>query len=193
MTLPPLATAADLAARYEIDIPAGSPVEGRINQLLKDASAAIRRYARAQQISFVADDTQVLTAPGGRRLVLPQRPAVVDAEHPVTVKIDGTVVTGWRFDGRQSLIRDAGWFTRYDPWYSSTGTVEVTYSHGYQEVPDDVVGIACAAVWRAQSNPDALRSETIGDWSYQKATETLSGAVGLTEPEIALLQQAFAR
>jgi hypothetical protein len=50
--------------------------------------------------------------------------------------------------------------------------VRVTYSHGYQEIPDEIAGICLDLAAATLSNPNRLRSETVGGESVTHTVET---------------------
>ncbi|MFG2826110.1 hypothetical protein ACGFWI_01285 [Streptomyces sp. NPDC048434] len=184
MALPPLATTADLAA-------GGATVTGpAATMALRRASARVRKYTR-QDFTLIEGDTITL-AGGGRVLALPQRPLIVDASHPLTVtELSG--MTGIELEcveGRD-YTRLGAELTRGEPWYQPTRLmgwpwnrpsgvwaprVRVTYSHGYTEVPDDVVDIVLDLAVMNLSNPQALREEAIDDYRRVFASETIGGA-----------------
>ncbi|MCO6011418.1 hypothetical protein NE236_41360 [Actinoallomurus purpureus] len=180
----PLATVEQLTARLR------QPLDTtEATQALTDASGLVRAIAR-QTISFVAGDTVILVG-GDRTLTLPQRPAVVDDAHPLTVVERGV------FGGEdipmvehRDFERVGNVLTRGYPWYWTNNTrlmgwpynrplgvwgprVQVTYSHGYQTIPDDVIAIVLDVAQVLWSNPDGLRSKTVGGYSETYATETL--------------------
>lgn len=184
MALPPLATAADLGT-------AGSTASGaQIDLALRRASARVRRYT-GQDISFVANET--IEVPGGGRVLrVPQRPLVVDDTYPLTVVevgefggTDFTAVEGRDFTRLgneltrgypwQAPTRLMGW-----PWNRPQGVwapkVRLTYSHGYTEVPDDIVDIVLDLATMNLSNPENLRTVSIDDYSRTYAAETIGGA-----------------
>jgi hypothetical protein len=155
---------------------------------LRVASAAIRRETR-QTLTFVADDTVVLEG-GERVLALPQRPVVVDDDHPLTVVEipDGTGIEVPAVENRDfirqgselrrgeplyDLSRYAGW-----PFHRPLGIwadrVRVTYSHGFQEaeVPDELVGVCLDLAAATLANPRRLRSEAAGATSVTYTVET---------------------
>lgn len=188
MALPPLATAADLEAAMRLDT--GSLPAAQADLALRRASARVRAYTR-QDITLVEDDT--IDMPGGERvLVVPQRPLVVDATHPLTV-----VEVGVPGGVETTLVEDTDFtrlgneLTRGYPWYAPTRTmgwpwrqqqgvwaptVRLTYSHGYAEVPDDIVDIVLDLASMNLSNPENLRSVAIDDYSRTFASETIGNA-----------------
>lgn len=184
MTLPPLATAADLAAA------GATGADEAMDLALRRASARVRRYTR-QDITWVAGETVEL--PGGERVLrLPQYPLVVDDANPLTVLeladlsgIEWTALEGRDYSRlgneltrgypRQDPTRLMGW-----PWNRAQGVwapkVRVTYSHGYTEVPDDIVDIVVDLAVMNLTNPGNLREVAIDDYRQVYASETIGGA-----------------
>lgn len=161
MALEPLATVDDLEARgltvdaSETDI---------VGVYLGVASAAVREAA-GTAISRTTS-TVMLEGAHGQWLTLPGAPIEsVDA-----VSVDGRAVTGWRLvSGRLWLA--SGW-SGCDP-----SEVEVTYTHGLVDVPEDIVDLVCRmtaaalVVYRSEDGGTGLAadkeitSERLGDWS----------------------------
>ncbi|MDT7847196.1 hypothetical protein [Streptomyces justiciae] len=197
MALPYLATVEELMA-----YPGPKPASDAEAQLvLRLASGAIRNRTK-QTISFVADDTVTLTG-GERVLALPQRPLFVDADHPLTVVeiVDGSGLEVPAVEGRDFVImgselhrgeswpasRLMGWPRRW-PTGIWADRVRVTYSHGHQEIPDDIVGICLDLAAATVSNPNRLRSETAGQTSVVHTVETF-GTGSLTSDHEKLLRK----
>jgi hypothetical protein len=184
----PLATVQQLANRLQrasLDEAQTAAAE----QDLVDASGLVRAIAH-QTISFVADDTVYLTG-GDRRLKLPQRPVVIDAEHPLTVVEIGLYGAQdfLMVEHRDYEVINAEELERAYPWYwASTRLmgwpynrnrgvwapkVRVTYSHGWTTIPDDIVAIVLDVAQVLMANPKGLRSKTVGGYSETYALETL--------------------
>lgn len=161
MALAPLATVADLEARgLTVDVSETAVV----GVYLGVASAAVREAAG----TAISRTTSTLTVEGGagQWLTLPGVPIVsVDA-----VTVDGRTVTDWRLrSGR--LWRAAGW-TGCEP-----SEIEVTYTHGLVDVPEDIVDLVCRmaaaalVAYRAEDGGAGLAatkevtSERLGDWA----------------------------
>lgn len=185
MSPTPLATQADLEDALQRSL---DPSQAAF--ALRRASARVRKYTR-QEITLVENDT--ITLPGnGRILRLPQRPLVLDDTHLLTVvELFGiTDVEYAALEGRDytrigtELTRGEAWWapTRLMgwPWLRPQGVwaqrVRVTYSHGYTEVPDDIVDVVCDLAAMNLTNPQGLRSESIDDYSRTFASETIGGA-----------------
>lgn len=184
MALPPLATAADLAA-------AGATGSDEAMELaLRRASGRVRRYTR-QDFTFVADDTVEL-AGGERVLRLPQYPLVVDDGHLLTVaEVADFGGVEWTAIEDRDYTRLGNELTRGYPWQAPTRLmgwpwnrpqgiwaprVRVTYSHGYGEVPDDVVDVVLDLATMNLSNPGNLREVAIDDYRQVFASESIGGA-----------------
>ncbi len=174
----PLAVDQDLKDRLGRDLTAAEAA--RSPALLKDASAKIRSYTK-QQFTKVEGDVIVLR-PVGSHLRLPQRPVLsVD----VIVAVGGaglpdvTVPPGcWQWDGVDLVelwpLNPDVWLSLPTDWaqYGQWGpdTYRVTYDHGYETIPDDVVAVCCTMVLRTLTSPtstEGLVSESIGQYNYQ--------------------------
>lgn len=185
-SLPPLATQDDLEAVI------GPLPDATAAMALRRASARVRRYT-GQTLTFVENDTFLIPG-GGRLLYLPQRPVVVDEQHPLTV-IELYGMTNEEFpaiEGRD-YTRVGIELTRGEPWWVPTrlmgwprmrqqgiwaDRVRGEYSHGYQdgELPDDILDVVLDLASMNCSNPQGLRQESIDDYSRTFAAETIGGA-----------------
>lgn len=168
-----LATREDIEARLGRDLTDAEA--GRADALLADASAMIRAYT-GQDFAVVVDDEITLRGPGGT-IRLPQRP-VTAVSSVVAVGGDGApdvTLIDWIWDGIDQVRVGSGSYVINLPavWWDDDGypgTYRVTYSHGYAEVPADVVAVVCGMVTRTLTAPTmagGVRSETIGPYSYQ--------------------------
>ncbi|MGW4784227.1 hypothetical protein [Streptomyces sp. NPDC004230] len=188
MALPPLATAADLQAA------GATGTDEALDLALRRASARVRRYTR-QDITFVDNDT--VTLPGGEKVLrVPQYPLVVDGTHPLTV-VEVADFSGieWEALENRDYSRIGNELTRGYPWQAPTRLmgwpwnraqgiwapkVRVTYSHGYSEVPEDIVDIVLDLATMNLSNPENLRQVGIDDYQRTFASETI-GSAALTK------------
>lgn len=161
--LPPFATAAELAASMQTAVD-----QAAAELALASASAVIRNWTR-QSITRVVDDVVKLRIIDYDELVLPQRPV----ESVSQVKVNSVVLVDWVPSGDR-LLRPGGW--RYLPGtttYPDPGLVQVTYTHGWDEIPDDVRAVCLDLASTTLTNPSGLRSVSIDDYSRTFAAETL--------------------
>jgi hypothetical protein len=168
-----LAAPGDLEARLGRNLTDAETA--RVEALLADASAMIRAYT-GQDFGLAEDDEVTLRGPGGT-IRLPQRP-VTAVSSVVAVGGDGApdvTLVDWIWDGVDQIRVGEGSFVINLPavWWDDDGypgTYRVTYSHGYETVPADVVAVVCGMVARTLTAPTmagGVRSETIGPYSYQ--------------------------
>lgn len=132
MPLAALATTSDLTAR---GITFTSPAEDtKVAKFLAEASAAVRDAAGVP-ISEVTSEVDVLGGTG-QWLALPG-PPVTEVS---TVAVDGSAVSDHRLI-QDRLWRRCGWQSTCDP-----SVVTVTMTHGFAEVPEDIIGMVCVLV-----------------------------------------------
>jgi hypothetical protein len=159
-----------------------APVDSAAAELaLASASAVIRKWTR-QTITRVADDTAILRVIDCDELVLPQRPVVSVSE----VKVNSLVLHDWVLSVDR-LLRTGGWHRLPGTTtYPDPGLVQVTYTHGWEEIPDEVRAVCLDLASATLVNPSMLRQETIDDYSRTFASETL-GAGSLSDAHKTLL------
>lgn len=196
MSLPSLASQADLEAALQRTL---DPVQAA--SALQRASGRVRKYCR-QTITLVENET--VTLPGGSRILrLPQRPVVVDDTHPLTVtELFGITNVQYEALEQRDYTRIGSELTRGQAWWAPTRLmgwpwlrpqgiwaqrVQVTYSHGYTEVPDDIVDVVLDVAAMTMTNPQGLRQEGIDDYSRTFASETI-GSGSLTAAHMAALR-----
>jgi len=153
----------------------------RVGALIADASATIRIYTR--QTITEETTTDVLQIRNGR-IRLPQRP-VTDVATVVNVNGDPVLYQRWGNDqiSASSNVPD-NW--AWEPWRNGVNALTVTYTHGYNPVPDEIVGVCCSIVMRAFGRDpiDAgIQSESIQGYSYTLGTIGAAGPIGLLQSE----------
>jgi hypothetical protein len=178
--LGPLATRADVAALAGTDVSLVAP--DRIDRLLEMASAAVRNWTH-QSISLVIDDDVIVISDGTAELVLAERPVVEVSFAQVE---DREPVGDLSWDSFGHLRRRDGlpWGQRYDH-------VAVTYTHGWDPVPDDVAGLVAAKVAlflaATEANPSGLSKVQTGvisaTYGNVAGTEAALGPGALTQAE----------
>ncbi len=198
--LPLLAQVADVEARIGRAIVDSERTQ--VTTMLRDASAVVRNYTR-KTFTPVVGDVLVLR-PTGNTVRLPQRP--VNAVTSVTlIAPEGENNTDnlriplpvWYFDGIDELwiyggpnnqiinLPEALW----DLWQNRTPLVEVTYDHGYADIPDEVIAVVAGMVVRTQTTPGRgnVSSESAGDYHYSVSFQVQLGPLALSDPERMLL------
>lgn len=163
--MPTFATAEQLRIHLGLD----SIDTARADQLLEKAESAIRDEAK-QTIDHVADDVAELDGVWSHTLRLPERP-VTDVSAVSLRGPDGitTTITDYVFS-RNGKLRRTGSSSQRIPgdvgrWGGPDSEVTVTYSHGYQTIPQELTDIAIAVAARAWINPGGVQSEGVGTWS----------------------------
>lgn len=158
------ATEAQLQTHLELD----SIDAVRAELLLANASAAIRAEV-GQVLSLVTDD-EVTVDPDGGLLLLPEIPVL--SVSAVTVDDVALDPTAWH-------VRRSG-VLRVTSVLYPTSTVQVTYTHGLDPLPDALRGLCLQIAGRLYSNPESLTSETVGAWSGSRGP---LGGIVLSEDE----------
>lgn len=176
-TLPNLATTEDIVARLGRNL---TPVESaRVEALLADGSAFIRRYCRRDflpHIDFAAD----LQESGGE-ILLPQWP-VIKIKRVVLPGPVGINVTWWRFVPPRKLIiptpEQSGIINLPELEDYWGGLFHVVWDYGFDETPDEVVAVICSAIISELSTPTMsgmVASESVGAYSYSMRRSSGAG------------------
>jgi len=165
--LPDLATPADLTSYGYPDVAGG---------FLARASARVRRHTRQQ----ITAGTSTVALPSWPYR-LPQRPVV-------------EVVSVETSDGTQLAyeLSTSGVLKVRRHW---GGPIHVTYDHGFDELPDELVELVCSIAARLSRTPDAVSSgatsEQAGGEAVAWGSDAWRGTTGLTAEEKAALDRLF--
>lgn len=187
MALDSLASDEDVKERLGRDLTDAETT--RLDALLRDASAVVRGRRVTGQ-DFTRSVTSVRRRILRGEVVLPQRPvnAVSAVAHP-----DGTPVTRFRWNG-ESTVYAFLWNPQTDfetPWRPGFDVVDVTYDHGYDEIPDIVVAVVSNMVIRALGMPPDESTtvlERIEGYEYRRAEAAVAGVLGILPDELAMLR-----
>ena len=155
-----LASRDDLATALQRVIPAEE--NGFADQQLELASGYVQAYT-GQSFVYSATTTVVLR-PRGRIVLLPELPVLSVS----AVSVDGAEVEDWVLEP-DGIIRFVT---------SPANLVTVSYSHGWQTVPADVVAVvAQMAAGMVNAPSDNVRSQAIDTFSvsYFEASSAISG------------------
>lgn len=175
----PLATTADVEERLGRSLT--SAETDRIDALLADASATVRTYT-GQQFTKATTTDKLRIRNGVIRL--PQRP-VASVSSVVDPNANAVLYT---FDGIDRIYTGTNvpdTFT-FEAWSTPLNVLTVTYVHGYDDIPDDIVGVVCSMASRALGvNPTAAAvvQEAVGPFSRSVGSIGAAGAIGLLPAE----------
>lgn len=171
-----LATTADLELRTSVEYE-----ELEAEMALRGASKKVQTYTG--QTFALATTTERLKVKASRFVKLPQRP-VVDVTAVVDMD-DVAVEFEWYAGDKVTISPNVP-----DTWsfYARTTPIEwvdVTYEHGYDDIPDDIIAIVCQIAGRALASPadQTAGGETLGQYSYQTGAAAAAGVTGLLLPE----------
>lgn len=194
MSTTPLAVVSDVAAR--MPRPMTTDEQTRATTLLIDASSRVRSHTR--QTFTLGQSTNVISPTDGQ-IVLPQRP-VVSVDSLGRVNADGKTIlpySVWTFDGIATImlgpptaIINAPEVWTDSDWFWRNVTYQVTYTHGYDVIPEDVVGVTAGMVMRVLMAPGApgVIGETIGGYSYRIADGYPTAVVAMTDEDREILK-----
>lgn len=161
-----------------------------VDALLARASRAVRVYT-GQYIEQVTDDeVTVIPDPYGN-LRLPQWPVTDVAS--VTVNGDEIDPTSYVWN-RQGVIRQHTLNS-----FEINGTpiawrtpVVVTYTHGYEEIPDDIIGVVADLVAGRLLSPagsGAVKAAQVDDVRVEYDVATATASVDLTDDQKTILDR----
>lgn len=171
-----LATLPDLQKVMSRDL---SPDDStRALRLLEIASERVRTYTGR---TFSATTETKRLRVRGSKVRLPQAPVTAVS---AVVDMNGNDLSFEWYAGQVVTITSGSidWFER-EPYRRGIQWADVTYSHGYSAIPDDVIGIVCDAVAVALDSPPEMigvQSETLGDYSVTTSPQA-AGGVRLTQ------------
>jgi hypothetical protein len=176
MALADLATVAQLAAFIQEDI---APDDAGAALMLSVASGMVRDYLQ-QTITAVADDVLLTEPMSAASLValLPERPVTAVTLLETfdyttglwTVADPATYAVSLRL-GTISVRTDAS-YACWPSWPTDPESWRVTYSHGFAEVPDSLVGVVLGVAGRNYSSPIGVDLERLGTYQVKYAIES---------------------
>ena len=132
-------TVSDLEAVLHLEIPAERVAAAQF--AIRAATAAIQGYCHQVLAEVVRDQVTLDVPVGCTRLFLPELPVTAVTE----VVESGTVLV----DGEDYVLGQHGVLHRLGAyWAPGIGTVVATYTHGYAELPADIVAVCARAAAR---------------------------------------------
>lgn len=171
------ATVADIEAFLQVEVATAEQLAGA-QRALQEATAAIQNYCR-QAIERVAGDVITLDCSGGTRIFLPELP--VSAVSSVIEDGESLIADDDYKLGQHGILHRIG-----QEWAEGIQIVMITYTHGYEDIPDDIVSVCTRAASRAyQAGLKAadtegvvgIASKALGDFTVSFQSEG-GGGVG---------------
>lgn len=154
---------------------------GQAEGYLDAASGTLRRLTN-QTLTF-AESIEVHDGWSAPLLQLRELPVVEVTE----IQADGEVLDPdtYRID------YEAGCLWRGWGWRAGRQGIAVLYSHGWEEMPAELVLVVCNMVQRAMAVPAAgdFQSESLGPYRYDRGNLAGLGAIGLTTAEASLIER----
>lgn len=192
-SLPSLADLSDVEDRLGRDLDASE--SRKAAALLADASTVVRNYCRRD---FTMGTTTARYRPRGNKVVLPQRP-VLSVTSVKAVQAFGTTfmitpLVFWSWVGGYEIVLGDATLVINGPTldYDDTNVwIEVTYSHGFAEVPEDVKSVVANMVVRNLTVPKSglIDMETVGPYTARYSGFTAAGPLGLGEADRVILNR----
>ncbi|MFI0914310.1 mobile element protein [Streptomyces abikoensis] len=161
-----------LADPAELAVWLGRPADDP--KLLAALQAASRRFRGAvgHPVTIVAGETLRLDGTGREALLLPVWPTVAVS----SVKLDGTTLV----EAADYAWSQAGMLRRLGGtcWPDRLGCLEVTYTHGWAQVPDDIAEVVIDQARALYTVTPGVQSKAVGG---QSVTFGAQAAVGVTD------------
>jgi len=174
-------TVADVERFLMVDIPEAK--QASATRAINAATAAIQNYC-GQVLELIEDEEITLDCTGAKKIFLPELPVVSVAE----VIEDGETLTA----DEDYKLGQHGILHRLSndvaiPWAAGVQILEITYTHGYETMPTDVVDICTRAASRAYQaglkseeldGVPGVTAKSLGDYSVSFGSEQGGGAGG---------------
>jgi len=191
VALPALAELTDIEDRLGRELAANET--SKVVAALSDASAVVRAYTRR---TFTKNTTTTRLRPRGNKVTLPDRPVIsVDALATVFAFAGTETITptpAWSFVGGFEIhLLDPGLLINGPTLDLSDDNVwcQVTYTHGFEEIPEDIVAVVANMVVRGVNLPGGglIDSETIGPYTTRYNAVGSVGPLSMTDGERRIL------
>lgn len=194
----------DFAARIGLD-DMTSDENDRADALLATASDIIRDEVKRGVLDLVTDETIQMRGTSDESIILPSTPVISVS----SVILDGVPLSegaDWYLDGNmivrlpvmRAVILDglADEMSTFPLGTAGFGwpeqLLEITYTHGYAEIPGKVKAVCLEMVVRVWTNPGSVARETVGDTAtvYDNMRFSPTG-MQLTDDERKSLKRLF--
>jgi hypothetical protein len=194
MTLPALATIDDVQAIIGRDLTPAQVTAG--TRLLDMASGMVRGYTR-QTITLTTNDSVTLSGNWTNSLELPERP--IQSVSSVTFAGANAPLTTYTLNGSALVLGTGSFMPDFGAlswgnanmsgpagstvgiqatgpsWMGPTAKITVVYTHGYAEVPQDIVNEVAGMVALQLNAEVGINSEQIGSYKVQYARQGAGG------------------
>lgn len=188
---------ADLAVLADVELIILRPITdadevAAVNFALAVVSNAVRDYCE-QYLERVSGETITLNSSGGKVLLLPELPVI----SVTSVRESGTLLTvdtDYQVDGGNGLL-----VRKWRNWTAGVRNIQVTYTHGYNPIPDVITGVVARAAsrlfqagLRAEETGGVLgiASKSLGDFSVSYAAEgAAEGSMGASGARVLTLSE----
>lgn len=132
-----------------------TPDDAQALLAIEEATAVIKNYCN-QEIEQVSDDVILLDGTGSTKLFLPELPVVSIA----SVEVDGVLLDPTYY----ALAENGVLWRKYGTWTVGACNIEITYTHGYSAIPEDVKGVCYRSASRLyQARLKASKVDFVGD------------------------------
>lgn len=164
-----------------------------VARALAEATAVIRNYTK-QYLEFVASETITLDCRGGLRVYLPELPV----SEVTQVTENGVILTAdddYKL-GQFGILHRIG-----QEWEVGIQNLEIIYPHGFDPIPDDVIGVCARAASRIfqaglraaeDEAVPGVASKSLGDFAVSYGGEGGSsgeGVMGASAARMLLLSE----
>lgn len=189
-SLAPLAELEDVEDRLGRSLTADETAKVSAN--LRDASAAVRAYTRRD---FTQTEETIRVRPRGYKVILPQRPVVAVTSVAMVSDFNGTefvtpVPWSWVSGFEIHLVDPAIVINGpCQDWDDDNVWAEIAYTHGYEEIPDNIVGVVANVALRQTTIPNGgyVDSETAGPFTVRYTGAVGGGPLALNDGERRIL------
>lgn len=182
-----LATSDDVTDRLGPDL---SPDADQLDALILDASSSVIAYTGQ---TFTLIETTDLLPIRNRAVRLPLRP--VTAVDTVEDGNGNSLSFSWIVGDSTISFVGSGYINEFElnvlPG-TRVGKALVTYTHGYETIPDDVIGVVCQIVGRALGIPSTeagLVAQAIDGYSETRGSAAGAGPFGMLPDEKRILDR----
>lgn len=137
----------------------------RATEIIKTVSGRVQRYCNRVGLTRILNDEITIDGSFSSVLRLPRPPVVEVTE----VLMNGIPVTDFEPVGADRIVRTSRMLSTYpnvvrEPlgtWGGTAATLDITYTHGLAQVPEEIVDVVLELCARRWYNPGGNRSQSI--------------------------------